>query len=62
MILQVPRILIILISYSIMATPKGLYEGSDGKSVEVWSRAYPLFNSETISGTGKKFSISQPIT
>ncbi len=49
-------------SYSITATPKGLYEGSDGKSVEVWSRAYPLFNSETISGTGKKFSISQPIT
>ncbi len=49
-------------SYSISATPKGLYEGSDGKNVEVWSQTYPLYNSETKSGTGKSFKISQPIS
>lgn len=49
-------------SYSISATPKGLYEGSDGKNAEVWSQNYPLYTSETKSGTGKSFKISQPIS
>lgn len=49
-------------SYEIVATTKGLYETTDGKDVEVWSKAYPISNLQTQSGSGKDFSISKTVT
>lgn len=49
-------------SYEIVATAKSLYETTDGKDAEVWSRAYPISNMKTQSGTGKSFTIDDTIS
>lgn len=48
-------------SYDMVATAKGTYAESDAKSVEVWSKAYPILPSETKSGTGKSISIDKTV-
>ena len=49
-------------SYEIVATAKGLYQNSDGKDVEVWSKAYPITNSTTQTGTGKTISVNKTVS
>ncbi len=49
-------------SYDITATVKGNYAESDGKSVEVWSRSYPIVPAETKSGTGQNITINKTVT
>ena len=48
-------------NYSIVATARGMFEGSDGKKVDVWSKTYPVSQLEQNKGTGKNFSFSKAI-
>jgi hypothetical protein len=48
-------------NYEIIATARGLYQNSDGKSIEVWSKTYPVANLESHSGTGKTFNINKTV-
>ena len=50
-----------LYNYSIVATARGVYEGTDGKKVDVWSKVYPLAQQEQGKGTGKNFSFDKTI-
>ena len=49
-------------SYDVVATVKGTYSDSEEKSVEVWSKAYPISNAETKTGTGNTFVINKTMT
>ena len=48
-------------NYSIVATARGMYEGTDGKKVDVWSKVYPISQLEQNKGTGKNFSFAKTI-
>ncbi len=48
-------------NYEIVATAKGLYQNSDGKDVELWSKSYPVANQANQSGSGKTFTISKNV-
>ena len=48
-------------NYSIVATARGIYEGTDGKKVDVWSKAYPIGQAEQNKGTGKSFSFAKTV-
>ncbi len=48
-------------NYEIVATARGLYQNTDGKDVEIWSKAYPVVNQANQSGSGKTFSINKNI-
>lgn len=48
-------------NYSIVATARGIYEGTDGKKVDVWSKAYPIGTAEQNKGTGKNFSFAKTV-
>ena len=48
-------------NYEIQATARGMYEDSDGKKIDVWSKTYPVSNLEANNGTGKNFSISKTV-
>lgn len=49
-------------SYEIVATVKGLFAESEGKSVEVWSKSYPIVPSEAKSDSGSNFGINKTVT
>lgn len=49
-------------NYEIVATAKGLYQNSDGKDIEVWSKSYPLASATSQSGSGKEFTISKSVS
>ncbi|MBQ9011925.1 MAG: DUF5305 domain-containing protein [Bacilli bacterium] len=49
-------------SYDMVATVKGTYSDGDAKSVEVWSKAYPILPAETKNGTGNTITIDKNIT
>lgn len=48
-------------NYSIIATARGMYEGSDGKKIDVWSKVYPITPQEQNKGTGKSFSFAKTV-
>ena len=48
-------------NYSIVATARGMYEATDGKKVDVWSKTYPIGQNEQNKGTGKNFSFAKTI-
>ncbi len=48
-------------SYQIVATTKGLYQNTDGKDVEVWTKTYPIVNPTNKSGSGSTISISENV-
>lgn len=48
-------------SYDVVATTKGVYSESDSKASEIWSKDYPIAQTETKSGTGKTFTISKTV-
>ena len=48
-------------SYSIEATARGMFEGTDGKKVDVWSKTYPIAPATQNSGTGKSFNFSKTV-
>lgn len=48
-------------SYSIVATAKGLYQNTDGKDVEVWSKEYPIASQNAQSGSGKTINIAKTV-
>ena len=47
--------------YSIVATARGMYEGTDGKKVDVWSKTYPIGQLEQNKGSGKNFSFAKTV-
>ena len=47
--------------YYIEAVARGLYENTDGKKVDVWSKKYPIAPLEQNKGTGKNFSFSKSV-
>ena len=49
-------------TYSIVATVKGSYAESDAKSIEVWSREYPIVPSESKASHGNTFSIDKTVS
>lgn len=49
-------------SYEVVATTKGLYQNSDGKDVEVWSKSYPIANLATQTGSGSTINISKTVS
>lgn len=48
-------------NYSIVATARGMYEGTDGKKVDVWSKTYPIGQAEQNKGTGRNFSFAKTV-
>ena len=44
-----------------LATAKGVYSESDGAANEIWSKSYPLMQSETKNITGKKVDINKTV-
>lgn len=60
--LQASKVLDYTYTYEIVATVKGLYQNTDGKDVEVWSKAYPISNPVTQTGTGSTISIGKTVS
>ena len=48
-------------NYEIVATAKALYQNTEGKDVEVWSKSYPIANQANQSGSGSNFVINKNI-
>ena len=48
-------------STELVATARGIYSESDGNGNEIWSKAYPLTQSEARSGSGKNFIINKTV-
>lgn len=48
-------------NYEIVATARGMYEDTDGKKMDVWTKTYPISPSEAKDGSGKAFNISKTI-
>lgn len=47
--------------YEIVATARGMFEDSEGKKTDVWSKTYPISPIESKDGSGKNFSISKTV-
>lgn len=48
-------------NYSIEATARGMYEATDGKKVDVWSKTYPIAPASQNNGSGKSFSFNKTV-
>lgn len=48
-------------NYQIVATAKGSYDSGDNKSVEVWSKAYPVLGQVNKTATGKNLAINETV-
>lgn len=48
-------------SYAIEATARGMFEDSDGRKVDVWSKTYPISTLESNSGSGRNFNIAKTV-
>lgn len=48
-------------NYSIVATARGMGEDSEGKKIDVWSKEYPIVNTESNSGSGSSFTIAKTV-
>ncbi len=48
-------------NYEIVATARGLYQNTEGKDVEIWSKAYPVANQANQTGSGKTFTINKNV-
>ena len=47
--------------YELVATARGMFEDSDGKKTDVWSKSYSISPIESKNGSGKNFSISKTV-
>jgi len=48
-------------NYQIVATAKSTYDSGDGKSVDVWSKSYPILPQTNKSATGKNLTINETV-